>query len=99
MDWCHPVDRSVQEVMENGDGTQVDDQAWQPLRLVARFRARVAALSGWESPLPVMRDVAGESKVSENGEDRFQCDVAYVCDDATPSETLVRQEAQRGSPG
>ena len=69
------------------------EKAWQPRKLLARFRARVSALTNWDEALPVTRDLAGDSESNDNELElaRYTCDVAYVCGDATPADALFHE--------
>src|SRR6266542_1696385 len=80
-----------------GQGSQ--PKTWQPLRLLSRFRARVTALSRWDDALPVHRDGEEFREIAEQTPAlaQYACDVACVCPDAAPAQTLVTDAMQRAA--
>jgi hypothetical protein len=73
------------------------DKAWQPLKLLQRFRARVSALTNWETSLPINREVeeANLTTAPDPALDAYTCDIACVCMDATPAQRLLAQRLEQ----
>ena len=80
--------------MDGANGQEVRAKAWQPLKLLNRFRSRVTALTSWDASLAQNRSGDAADADSREMRDpslaRYACDVAYICDDATPAEMLIR---------
>ncbi len=87
--------------MEQQTDQRAQDKAWQPLKLLQRFRARVSALANWESNLPVNREVedVDSAAPSDPALSPYACDIASVCSDARPAERLLalRMEQSQSS--
>ena len=75
--------------MEVLNDSQLSTQAFQPLKLLSRFRARVSALTSWEAALPVEVEANGDGAALK----KYACDIACTCLDATPAETLIDRRA------
>src|ERR1051326_3591211 len=86
--------------MNDHDERGLEELDWQPKRMLEKFRATVTALSAWEAPLLVQREISQAgicwSALTESELKRFTCDVAFICS-APPAQELVQSAIQQAS--
>src|SRR5947207_15091457 len=74
-------------------GLGIRESFWNPLRLLARFRANVTGRAKQQKSLPVQRAIPPIDL------HKYGCDVAYVCESATPAQILLTTRFEQPQPG